>query len=181
MHNTYKLVPTTIVGFAEESRVQKDAGYQIVERCLRNAVDSQTKHIKNSECHIVLYNNKPSILVHHQVCALMKSNEYSTSMCFNDEDMIACKCECKAGCEGNGRVLCVHVLPLIYQITHLLFDGLADNILVEYANRWKSIHDYEFINDNHKKIKEDVILLMTASQQYNKLDDELDLYELAVI
>jgi hypothetical protein len=103
---------------------------------------------------------------------------YSSTVCFNHEDLLCCSCDCRAGCEGNGKVLCVHILPLLYQITHFLFDGLADSILVEYANRWKSIQDYEFIKSQHDEIKNNVMLLKTASQQYHINEDEQEIHEI---
>jgi hypothetical protein len=79
---------------------------------------------------------------------------------------------------GNGRIICVHVLPVIYQITLLLFDGLADHILVEYANRWRTIHEKKFIFKHELEIKIIVLLLKSACQQYDSNDEDLDLDEL---
>jgi hypothetical protein len=55
---------------------------------------------------------------------------------------------------------------------------LADNILVEYANRWKSIHDYDFIKTRHDEIRDNVMLLKTASQQYDVNEDNLEIHEI---
>jgi hypothetical protein len=105
----------------------------------------------------------------------MKQNVYSTSVCFNENTIVACLCDCKSGCEGNGRVICVHILPIMYQITFELFESLANNILIEYANRYRTIHDNEFIQNNKQTIKQIVMTLMSACQQYEKNDDELEL------
>jgi hypothetical protein len=176
--NTYKLVPTSIIRFAQGSRDGKDAGFRLVDRCIHNSADSQTSDINNAIFHVVENNDKMYFLIHHEVRASFKQNEYITKICFNHEELLACSCGCRAGCEGDGRVICVHVLPLIYQITHLLFDGLADSILVEYANRWKSVHSYEFIHQHHDEIKDNVMLLKTASQQYEIHEDNLEIHEI---
>jgi hypothetical protein len=150
---TYKILPTSIVGFARACRVDPEGGDRLLVRCVRHATCSQTDKVKKTTCHVVDFDRNPCLLVHHRMRASMKQNIYRCSICFNEETIIACMCDCKAGCEGNGRVVCVHILPIIYQITLLLFDELAHDILVEYANRWRTLHDAAFIEENKCEIK----------------------------
>jgi hypothetical protein len=150
---TYKILPTTIVGFAKAYRIDPEGGDCLLGRCVRHATCSQNKKVKDTSCHVVEFDAQPCMLIHHQIRASMKQNQYRTSICFNENTIIACMCDCKAGCEGNGRVICVHVLPIMYQITLLLFKELSHDILVEYANWWRNIHDTDFIEKNKDEIK----------------------------
>eukprot|EP00957_Ditylum_brightwellii_P024693 1865670-Ditylum_brightwellii.AAC.1 len=46
-----------------------------------------------------------------------------------------------SGSEGTERVTCVYCLPVNMQLSMLLIDGLAKNILLEMSSRWnKQLH-----------------------------------------
>ena len=52
-------------------------------------------------------------------------------------DLSAAMCNCKAGsCRPTDRGVCIHILPMLLQLSMLLFDGLAQNLLVELSHRW---------------------------------------------
>jgi len=61
----------------------------------------------------------------------MKSNTYDTRVAFSCADLIACTCTCQSGSQGSDQHVCVHVLAKAYQLTLLLYKGLAANILTE--------------------------------------------------
>jgi hypothetical protein len=154
---------------------EPEGGDRLLGRCVRHATCSHSDKVKEKTCHVIKFDNQPCLLVHQRMRASMKQNVYNTSICFNENTIIACLCDCKSGCEGNGRIVCVHTLPIMYQITLLLSDELAHDILVEYSNQWRTLHDTDFIKENKDEIKRTVLLLMSACQHYDKNDDKLKL------
>jgi DDE superfamily endonuclease len=61
-------------------------------------------------------------------------------------------------------------------LTLLLFDGLADNCLVEVANDWTRLETGLTTSDNfHKEMKQHLLLLKAASQQYKVMDEDTSL------
>jgi hypothetical protein len=174
MQNTYKLVPSSIVRFAEDSRV-KGGGGHLVDRCIRHSTDQETPDLMEATGHVVEYQDEPRLLLNHIVRSSMKQDEYKVSVCFSEETIVSCSCDCRVGSIGTGRVLCVHVLPVIYQMTLLLFDGLADNLLITIANNWDRLAQ-GVDSTNMKEIKEHILLLKSAAtRQMNPNDDSLDL------
>jgi hypothetical protein len=116
------------------------------------------------------------LLIEHTVKASMKQIEYNVVVCFSENTVVACSCDCQAGCYEDGRVLCVHILPVIYQLTFLLFDGLADNILVELSNQWTAKYEQQVSSVEMKnEIRKYFLILKTAAQQYEDADEFLDL------
>jgi hypothetical protein len=162
--STYRLVPAMIVRFSQLARVH--SGFRLVRLCLCHAVDPQTVGILNTSGHVSLHNHKPCLLVHHRIRASMRQITYDISVAFDDEEIIACTCGCKSGGEGQQKIVCVHILPVIYEITLLLFDGLADNIVCEISHAWKNIssNNATINEEERKKIKSNLITIITASQ-----------------
>ena len=84
----------------------------------------------------------------------MRANIYNTQVAFSADDLIACQCSCRCGAEKQERILCVHPLALVMDLFLLLFEGLAQNILLELRDRiqndWPSLLDDKsgsFFND----------------------------------
>ena len=50
--------------------------------------------------------------------------------------LLCCKCSCECGGEDDEKIVCVHVLSVIMKLSHLLFDGLAEHLLVELSSIW---------------------------------------------
>jgi hypothetical protein len=134
---TYRLLPQMIVTFAEEARYHE--GFRLVKRCMMHALDPETESIVAASGQVVLYQEKPCFLIHHRIHASMKDDCYDVVVCFNAEMIVACSCGCKAGGETRDRIMCVHILPIIYQMCMLCFDGWADNIVVELSHHWSTI------------------------------------------
>jgi hypothetical protein len=174
MQNTYKLVPSSIVRFAEDSRI-KGGGGRLVDRCLRHSTDQETPDLMEATGHVVEYQEQPRLLLNHVVRSSMKQDEYKVSVCFSEETIVSCSCDCRAGSIGTGRVLCVHVLPVIYQMTLLIFDGLADNLLITIANNWDRLSQ-GVDSTNMREIEDHILLLKSAAtRQMNPNDDTLEL------
>ena len=65
----------------------------------------------------------------------MQKNICSTRVAFSVDDLVACQCSCRCGAEKDECILCVHSLALMMDLMLLLFDGLAQNILLELRDR----------------------------------------------
>ena len=53
-------------------------------------------------------------------------------------DLVCYKCSCNIGSTGNERVVCVHILPVLYLLSMLLSGGLAQHILIELCTQWNN-------------------------------------------
>jgi hypothetical protein len=78
---------------------------------------------------MVDYNNKPCLLVHHRMEASMRNKTHEVVVCFDDKDIVACSCSCKVGGWKDHRIIFVHVLPVLYHMTLILFDGMAEHVI----------------------------------------------------
>ena len=109
-------------------------------------------HEKDKEIGLVLENTIP---------ASMKDSEYKVKLAFTKDELLASKCQCHAGGDNNQRVVCVHTLPVIYQLTMLLDDGLAEHLLIELCSRWDSeLESLVETNGSLEQMKKDIKLLM---------------------
>eukprot|EP00562_Extubocellulus_spinifer_P004368 CAMPEP_0178524518 /NCGR_PEP_ID=MMETSP0696-20121128/29687_1 /TAXON_ID=265572 /ORGANISM="Extubocellulus spinifer, Strain CCMP396" /LENGTH=485 /DNA_ID=CAMNT_0020155861 /DNA_START=142 /DNA_END=1598 /DNA_ORIENTATION=+ len=73
-----------------------------------------------------------------------KDGRYDTKVAFTKSAVVACACSCKAGADckkKDQKHVDVHILPIMHLLVLLLFDGLAEHILIELAARWKSVDD----------------------------------------
>ena len=81
----------------------------------------------------------------------MKQDTYQVEVAFTQENIIACSCTCKAGALDSERVLCVHVLPVLFLISQEMFKHLLEHILYEWA-------DYVSQQDNRGNFTETEVL-----------------------
>ena len=88
----------------------------------------------------------------------MKDTEYQVVVAMPKKDLVGAKCECHAGGDESERVVCVHTLPIIYQLTMLLDDGLAEHVLIELCSRWNTELEAS-IKDVHE-FRKDIEILM---------------------
>lgn len=122
--------PSFFVELAYGSRA--DSGFRLLRRCARHAMDTKAKNLIDTDAKLFkTKEGKAGILLQNKVQASMKSTAYNTYAAFTATELIACKCSCPCGGEGNERIVCVHILPLIFQLSLLLVEGLAENILLE--------------------------------------------------
>jgi hypothetical protein len=98
-------------------------------------MDPAAPSILNASGYISLYNKEQvAMTLHHTVKASMKNDVYSIKVCFTKEELVSCNCTCKAGAFGIERVLCVHILPVLYSVTQLMFDGLSAHFLGQFSS-----------------------------------------------
>ena len=93
---------------------------------------------------------------------------YASSVAVTQNSLAATSCTCKAGSHGLDRGVCVHNLPLIFQLILLLVDGLANHNLVELCQRWNS-HLEAKIEKLGKLVetKNSILMLMKANGDEN--------------
>ena len=63
----------------------------------------------------------------------MKNSTYDVVVAFTSNTVVACSCTCKAGSNNNEKIICVHILPVIYQMTQIMFQGLNQHLLVKFT------------------------------------------------
>ena len=84
--------------------------------------------------------------------------EYKVAVAFTVDDLMAARCGCNAGPSGHDKHICVHICPLLVLLMLLLFDGLAEHLLVELCSRWTSADD-DKINQNES---DDILVAVVA-------------------
>jgi hypothetical protein len=92
----------------------------------------------------------------------MKAQVYDTTIAITVNNMLATKCRCKSGSKDGDRVVCIHNLPVAYKVTELLYDGLAEHILLELTSYIASLCQ-QWANDIKSLVKESVMTLMEAA------------------
>ena len=114
------------------------SGYRLLKQCLRHALDPRAFPMENRMAHIFKNSSYGEIglVLSNKVPASMKDADYNVTTAFTSNQIIATKCDCPAVCQNSKRVLCVHNLPLIYQMVVLLDDGLAKHLLIELCSQW---------------------------------------------
>ena len=167
-HKIYKALPSIFIHFANKSC--HDSGYRLLRRCARHAMDPRTKCLTGTEGKIFsTEDGSIGMLLSSVIPASMKKDEYNTSVAFTAKDLLSCQCSCKCGGEGSESIVCVHVLPLIFLLSLLLTEGLAENILLELCARYQAVNEQQMENGMREAMKKYINVLMLASG-----DEELD-------
>jgi len=135
--DVHSVMPDTFIMFAKNSRVHN--GYRLLERAVRHATDPRCPNFMEETASISIHNGVLFLDLCGKVRASMKSNTYDTRVAFLCADLIACTCTCQSGSQGSDQHVCVHILAKAYQLTLLLYEGLAENILIELHIRL--LHD----------------------------------------
>jgi hypothetical protein len=144
---TYSVIPTVLIEIANKSR-HEACGYKLLKRCIRHALDSGAVDIRKATVSVVKVDEQVGLLVVHKVKASMKQDIYDVKVCFNKTTIISCSCTCKCGGQGQQKIICIHILPVLYQISLLVFEGLAENILVELAAYVSKKNESTFTESN---------------------------------
>ena len=161
----FNVIPKMFVDFANGCRV--DSGYRLLERCLRHCFDNKAEPIINKKATFLkTQSGELAIILRNKVPASMKDDCYEVETCCTKDILLACTCTCKSGGKEEEKIACVHNIPVLYQFTMLLHAGLADNILVELAERWNSTLD-TLVVDNILHVKENIMQMMM-------MDDSVD-------
>ena len=163
----YKVLPSIFYDIAYHSRI--GSGYRLLLRCVRHGMDTKAfvadhaKFVRDATGKII-------IVLENQIPASMRNKVYDTR-CAIDEDgvLVACKCTCECGSQGNERVTCVHILPVAFQLTIFMVACLAENILLELSALWASETIEQSLSVKEAEVmKNNVAMLIDAGSECNE-------------
>ena len=161
-HKIYDALPSFFVELANGSR--KDTGFRLLRRCARHAMDCNARSLINTDAKIFQRKDgSVGILLQNKVPASMKDKTYNTYAAFTAKDLVSCKCSCHCGASGDEAVVCVHILPLIFQLTLLLMEGLSENILLELCARFQEHHEEDLSVDQSTLMNKSMDTLIAAA------------------
>lgn len=159
----YESLPALFIKFAENSRV--DSGYRLLMRCVRHAFDSRTPPLENNTAMLVKHKDDIGIHLNASIPASMKKKIYKTGIVATAKEILCCICNCQCGSQALERIVCVHNFPLLFLLTLLLFEDLAEHMLLELAaclsaDIWdKSV----WSDDDILWMKQSIVTLMEAA------------------
>ena len=157
----YDALPAMIINIAQHARI--DSGYRLLERCVRHGHDPKMPSLFNNRADVVkLHDGSIGLVIKMNVPASMKAQIYETSIAITKNNLLATECSCRSGSKEGDRVVCVHNLPVAYKVTELLYDGLAEHILLKLASSVSSLGE-RWTNEETSSVKESVTTLMEAT------------------
>ena len=133
--------------------------------CVRRIFDSRTPSLDESTAMLILHEGDIGIHMNLSIAASMKKNVYNPEIVAITNAIMCCKCTCQCGSQNKEQILCVHILPLIFLMSLLLFEDLAEHMLLELsvcmsADIWdQTVWPEEDIG----WMKQNMILLMKAA------------------
>ena len=139
-------VSETLIEMAKNARVH--AGGRTIERAVRHAMDPATPDlITAKEVTLAEFNGSTCIIIAgHEVLPSMRTAfKYKVSSAITAIDFVAGQCQCQASCQNKGhndlgeeKVICTHVVTPWVQLSMLLYEGLAEQLLLDLRN-WLSM------------------------------------------
>ena len=102
----------------------------------------------------------------------MKKAQYKTSAALTAKELLGCQCDCQCSGKDKEKIVCVHILPLIFQLSLLLMEGLAENILLELSARFQQSDEEELSNSDIQSMKNSIRTLMAACSILDVADEE---------
>ena len=129
------VIPRCVLGMINKSRIHD--GGQLKARAIHHTMDIQTPKLLDATISLATLDGKSLCITTsgHKVKASMKPNLHHVITAFNSQDLVACSCDCKAGCKTtthtSQRIVCTHSVTPMLQLSRLLFLGMAEHILIE--------------------------------------------------
>ena len=167
--SVYDALPATIINIAQHSRI--DSGYRLLARCVRHGHDPKMQSLFCNCADIIkLHDGSIGMVIKMKVPASMKAQVYETTIAITASDLLATECSCRSGSKVDDHVVCVHNLPVAYKVTELLYDGLAEHILLELTSCIASLSE-KWTNEVASSVKESVQILMEAAGAVQRGED----------
>lgn len=130
----YESLPSLFIDFAAQSRL--DDGYRLLKRCIRHSFDSRCQSMDTGMGSLVLHQDGDvGVWLGFNVPASMRKNIYSTEIVATANKLLGCKCTCQCGSQGEERIVCVHTLVVLYLLSMLIMEDLAESMLIALASR----------------------------------------------
>ena len=120
-------------------------------RCGRHALDSRVPSLDKHTALLILHEGSVGIQLNAAIPASMKKRVYECGVVTTVKDILCCQCSCQSGSKGEKKQVCIHILPLLFLLTLLLFEDLAEHILLELAVCTSlDIWDKSVLTDDYK-------------------------------
>lgn len=87
---------------------------------------------------IILHDGEVGIHLRSKVPASMKSEVYQSEIVVTPTKILCCRCTCPCGSQTVERVVCVHNLPLLLNVSVFIGECLGEHLLLEMAACWNS-------------------------------------------
>lgn len=161
----YDALPSMIINFAENSRVQSGeaTGFRLLERCVRHGHDPRMPSLFYSKADIIeLEDGSIGLVITSKVPASMRGVIYSTTTAHTANQLLAAECDCKSGSKEEEKIVCVHNSTIPYGVTKLMYEGLAEHILIELTSCIALLFE-KWSEDTKSSARASIILLMEAA------------------
>jgi hypothetical protein len=119
----------------------------LIKRAVRHLMDPKSIDIQECKGQVFEVDNKIGLVISHQIKASMKTAIYNVTVALTCTNLLACTRACKAG-SMNKKIVCVHILPVIFQIGQLMWRGLSEHMLVEFANFFQGENNIYLAKNN---------------------------------
>ena len=83
-------------------------------RCPWHDLDPKKELQIKTVVSIFLYNGKLNFILKNEIHSSMDKGDYNTEVAVMSNTILCCRCSCNSGCEKNKRVVCVHVLSVLF-------------------------------------------------------------------
>jgi len=129
-YKIHTIMSNLLISFAQGLHAGNE-GLRMLKHAVQHAVDPLMPCFLNERLHIGTHAGNLYIDIDGNVHASMKARNYRMSIAFSLKELLTCHCDCLSGSEGLNRHSCGHCLVKPFQLLLLLYDGLAENILIE--------------------------------------------------
>jgi hypothetical protein len=171
MSSTYSVVPSLMIDLAKRARAAY-FGYRLLKRCIRHAMDSYACDIIDAKVDVVKVHGEIYLTITHKVRASMKQDVYDVIACFNNKTVLACQCSCKCGSNQEEKIMCIHILPVMYQVSLFLYDGLGEHVLIELSSYVSSMNATDMTDANAVSLIKIVCSLILAVKKISPIVPE---------
>ena len=148
-----------------------------MRRCIRHSLDTKTPSILCAHGSVFQHRGEVGFAIRHQISPSFKDGMYSyyVTSALIASSVLAAKCDCKAGPEctktastgtsssDSGTHICVHCLPVLYQLTMLLMECLAEHTIVTFASCFSKCDESDLDKAALDMLRESIITLIEAA------------------
>lgn len=82
---------------------------------------------------VIDQDNEVGIHLNSKVPASMRKDVYNVEVVATATKLLCYKCSCPCGSNDDQRIVCVHILVVLYRLSMLLMEDLAEHIMIALA------------------------------------------------
>ena len=182
----FSVVPKMYIDMV--SKCRHDSGYRLLKRMLRHAYDSRTESLDDQSGKLIMYDGAVGIHLSPPIPASMKKEVYSGETVVTKDKLVVACCDCMSGGNKNDPTAkkssaCVHTPVRAFLLTMLLYQGLAQHIMAEFASKVTTadVETSIWNADQIKSMKNSIRLLVAASGDLlgdDKIRDDSTIYDM---